>query len=85
MICTCRKRRNSPTRWRTSSTPASYDDLVIVAPARTLAAIREKLTAATEAKIIGTLPKDLVRTPDKDLWPHIGDWVKPLHRPVAPD
>ena len=64
---------------------ADYDDLVIVAPARTLAAIRQKLTAATEAKLVGTVPKDLVRTPDKDLWPHIGDWVKPLHRPSLPD
>jgi protein required for attachment to host cells len=57
-----------------------FDDLVIVAPARTLTAIRQKLSAATDAKIVGTLPKDLVHTPDKDLWVHVGDWVKPLHQ-----
>ena len=62
-----------------------FDDLVIVAPVRTLATIRQKLSAATAAKVIGTLPKDLVHTPDNDLWPHIGEWVRPLHRPVVPD
>jgi protein required for attachment to host cells len=58
-----------------------FDDLVIVAPARILAAIRQKFSAVTDAKVIGTLSKDLVHTPDKDLWAHVGDWVKPLHQP----
>lgn len=62
-----------------------FDDLVLAAPARTLAAIRQNLNAATEARIIGILAKDLVHTPDKDLWQHVGDWVKPLHRPSSTD
>jgi protein required for attachment to host cells len=58
--------------------------MVLVAPARTLAAIRQKLDAATDGKVVGTLAKDLVHTPDKDLWVHVQDWMRPVHRVSSP-
>jgi hypothetical protein len=54
-----------------------------VAPAHTLNAIREKLQVAANNKIVGTLAKDLSKTPDDELWPHVRAWVRPTHRPVA--
>jgi hypothetical protein len=54
-----------------------FDELVIVAPPDVLIAIRERLDRATEARIVGTLKKDLVKTPDDELWPHIAKWVRP--------
>jgi protein required for attachment to host cells len=62
----------------------TFDALVIVAPSRTLGAIRQKLSAASEAKIVGTLAKDLVGTPDQDLWPHVQAWVRPVDRTTLP-
>jgi protein required for attachment to host cells len=58
----------------------AFDELVIVAPPHTLSAIRQELDSATDSKIIGTLPKDLVKTPDEDLWPHVRAWLRPVHR-----
>ena len=60
---------------------ATFDELVVVAPAHTLAAIRKDLDTASDAKIVGTLQKDLVKTPDAELWPHVRHWVRPVHRP----
>jgi protein required for attachment to host cells len=57
-----------------------FDDLVVVAPPHVLQAIRGALDTTTEAKVIGVLAKDLVKTPDSDLWPHVQAWVKPVHR-----
>ncbi len=62
----------------------TFDDLVIAAPPHTLSAIRQKLNPATGAKLIGTLPKDLVHTPDNQLLPHLEDWVRPVHSTSAP-
>ncbi len=58
----------------------TFDDLVIVAPPHILSAIRGALNPATEAKLIGSLTKDLVKTPDSDLWPHLKEWVRPVRR-----
>lgn len=60
-----------------------FDELVIVALPHTLTAIRRELDTATDAKIIGTLHKDLVKTPDEELWPHLRLWVRPVHRAVS--
>jgi protein required for attachment to host cells len=48
--------------------------LVIAAPARTLAAISDHLSAAAKAKLAKTLAKDLTKTPDHEL----KDWLHPL-------
>jgi protein required for attachment to host cells len=58
-----------------------FDELLLVAPPRALHELREALDAATRAKLIGTLEKDLVKTPDHELWPHVREWVSPEHRP----
>ena len=61
----------------------AFDEMVIVAPPHTLTAIRRELDTATDAKIAGTLRKDLVKTPDDALWPHVRDWVRPVHRTTS--
>jgi protein required for attachment to host cells len=58
-----------------------FDELVIVAPSYTLAVICQHLGTDTNARIIGTLPKDLVKTPADQLWPHLRSWVRPPHCP----
>jgi protein required for attachment to host cells len=60
-----------------------FDELLLVAPPRALAELREALDAATRAKLVGALEKDLVKTPDHELWPHVREWVSPERRPVA--
>jgi protein required for attachment to host cells len=53
----------------------AFEELVVVAPPHVLNAIRGALDAATDARIVGTLSKDLVKTPDDELLPHIEAWV----------
>lgn len=59
-----------------------FDSLVIVAPAHALQSIRDALDTTTAAKVVGTLAKDLLKTPDSELWPHVKEWVAPVHRSV---
>lgn len=59
---------------------AEFDELVVVAPAHSLSIIRDGLDTSTSARVIGTLAKDLVNTPDHELWPHVREWVRPVHR-----
>ncbi len=60
-----------------------FDELLLVAPSRALNELREALDAAAQAKLVGALEKDLVKTPDRELWPHVREWVSPARRPVA--
>jgi protein required for attachment to host cells len=60
-----------------------FDELLIIAPVRTLHELREALNEAAGTRLVGTLEKDLVKTPDHDLWPHIRDWVSVGRRPAA--
>lgn len=48
--------------------------LCVVAPVRTLAAIRRQLTPAAESRLAHVLAKDLIKTPDHRL----GDWLTAL-------
>ncbi len=63
-----------------AATRSEFDALVVVAPADTLIAIRKELDTATDAGIVGTLKKDLVKMPDDELWPHVRTWARPVHR-----
>ena len=63
---------------------AEFDELIVVAPAHVLAAIRNRLYVATRAALVATLKKDLVKTPDHELGPHLAKWVKPVHRAMGP-
>ena len=56
-----------------------FDELVVVAPPHTLNGIREHLDTTTAAMVVGTLAKDLVKTPDHELWPHLRPSI-----PLAP-
>jgi protein required for attachment to host cells len=60
-----------------------FDELLLVAPPRALGELREALDAATQTKLVGSLEKDLVKTPDSELWPHVREWVSPARRPVV--
>jgi len=62
------------TVWRRRSAAAekgAFDRFVIVAPAHCLREINDALAAM----VIGRLGKDLVKTPDHELWPHLRAWV----------
>jgi protein required for attachment to host cells len=61
----------------------AFDELVLVAPAHVLNELREELDAAAASRLVGTLAKDLVKTPDGELWPHVREWVSPVRRPPA--
>lgn len=68
-------------RWlEAAAASGRFDELVLVAPPDTLTAIRDSLNTATDARIVGTLPKDLVKVPDHELWPHLRWWIRPTHR-----
>ncbi|MEJ0016194.1 MAG: host attachment protein [Acetobacteraceae bacterium] len=66
-----------------ASAAGEFAELLLVAPARLLAELQETLDTTTKAKLVGTLEKDLVKTPDHELWPHLREWVHPVHRPAA--
>jgi protein required for attachment to host cells len=60
-----------------------FDELLLVAPAHVLRELHKAMDTATQAKLIGTLDKDLVKTPDHELWQHVREWVGPARRPLA--
>lgn len=53
----------------------AFDRLVLVAPAHCLHEIEDALDARTAGMVIGRLAKDLVKTPDHALSPHLHAWV----------
>jgi protein required for attachment to host cells len=57
-----------------------FNELVVVAPSHVLSELTDALDAPTRARVLGTLAKDLVKTPDHELWPHLKEWVRPVHR-----
>jgi protein required for attachment to host cells len=54
-----------------------FEGLVIAAPAHILNYVQEELRADIRAKLLGTVAKDLTKTPDDELWPHLKDYVPP--------
>jgi protein required for attachment to host cells len=63
-----------------TSAADTFNELVMVAPSQLLNEMTEELDAPTRAKLLGSLAKDLVNTPDHELWPHLKEWVKPVRR-----
>jgi protein required for attachment to host cells len=59
---------------------ASYDELVLAAPAHTLGVIRKALSSQVSAKLVGEVDKDLTKTADHELNAHFKQWVRPVHR-----
>jgi len=58
----------------------SFETLLLVAPAHALAELRETLSADAAGRVVGTLAKDLMKTPDHELQPHLKEWVFPVAR-----
>jgi protein required for attachment to host cells len=67
-------------RLNAASAAKEFAELVLVAPPHVLNAIRHKLNTTTDAQVIGTLLKDLVKIPDEALNAHLAEWVPPVHR-----
>ena len=67
-------------RVKEASQAGDFNELVLVAPPHVLAEMMGMLDQPTEAKVIGTLAKDLVKVPDHELYPHLKQWVRPTHR-----
>ena len=61
----------------------AFDELLLVAPPRAMQELRDALNEGTLKKLVGTLEKDLVKTPDYELWPHVKEWVGAVHRPAG--
>ena len=57
-----------------------FNELVVVAPSHVLCELTGALDVPTRAKLLGNLAKDLVKVPDHELWPHLKEWVRPVHR-----
>lgn len=60
-----------------------FDELLLVAPPHVMQELREVLDDRAKKLLVGTLEKDLVKTPDHELWPHVRDWLSPVRRPTA--
>ena len=57
-----------------------FNELVVVAPSHILSELTGALDAPARAKLLGSVAHDLVKTPDDELWPHLKEWVRPVHR-----
>ncbi len=55
----------------------AFSKLVIAAPVYALNIIKDELKPAVLSKLSGTIPKDLVKTPDGELWEHLKAFVPP--------
>lgn len=60
-----------------------FDELLLVAPPRAMRELREALDDRTKKKVVAALEKDLVKTPDHELWPHVKEWISPVRRPIG--
>ncbi len=72
--------RDLAARLNDAAAKGGFEELVLVAPPHTLNAIQAELSVVARERVIGTLDKDLVKTPDHELWPHVHAWVRPTHR-----
>ena len=60
-----------------------FDELLLVAPPRALQELHAALDAGARARLIGSLERDLAKTPDHELWPHLREWISPARRPIV--
>ncbi len=57
-----------------------FDRLVLIAPTHCLQDIEDALDARTASMLVGRLAKDLVKTPDYELSPHLRSWLSAPER-----
>lgn len=55
----------------------AFERLVLVAPAHCLEEIEDELDSRTAGMVVGRLAKDLIKTPDHELSPHLRQWIAP--------
>ncbi|MDE2335433.1 MAG: host attachment protein [Rhodospirillales bacterium] len=60
----------------------TWDALVVVAPAHTMAVLREHLGQPARAILAGTVEKDLVKTPTDQLVSHLRHFIPVVLRPA---
>ena len=61
----------------------TWDALVVVAPAHSMAVLRERLGPAAQAILAGTVEKDLIKTPTDELPSHLRQFIPAVLRPGA--
>ncbi len=61
----------------------TWDALVVVAPAHSMAVLRERLGPAARAILAGTIEKDLIKTPADELASHLRQFIPVVHHPAA--
>lgn len=57
-----------------------YDHLLLAAPPHTLGVIRDRMSKEAQAALAGTIGKDLIKTPDHELQPHLRQFLNLLLR-----
>jgi protein required for attachment to host cells len=57
----------------TAAAQESFDQLVLVAPPKTLGELRTQLDARARKLVIGEVPRDLLKTPAPELPAHLAD------------
>ena len=57
-----------------------FDRLVLIAPTHCLQDIEDALDTRTASMLVGRLAKDLVKTPDYELSPHLRSWLSAPER-----
>jgi protein required for attachment to host cells len=57
-----------------ASAAGDFESVLLVAPTYALNEILGELDAPATAKVLGTLPKDLIKVPDHELAPHLDEW-----------
>jgi hypothetical protein len=64
-----------------------YERLILVAPPVTLGDLREALAKSVQARVVGELAQDLVKTPQSQLRRHLRDVLpgKPPARAAKPE
>ena len=67
-------------RINADSAADQFNELVLVAPSHVLTELTEGLDTNARTRLVGSLAKDLVKTPDHELWSHLKEWVRPVHR-----
>ena len=55
-----------------------FNELVLVAPPHVMSELTDALDPPVKAVLLGSLAKDLVKTPDHELLPHLKEWARPV-------
>ncbi len=54
---------------------ASFDRIVLAAPVYLLGELRDALSPETSARVAAVIPRDLIKTPDHEVWETVRRWM----------